>query len=116
MSVLDLVAKTFQRLLGEQSSERIDRKFMQLDHKVDHLDQRMDRLAISQAEQNEKLSAIHQVTLANNEALEQKINMNNASSQNAKDIAEIRFAGFSDSFKRLEDLVMQVIRRDCNPP
>lgn len=113
--MFELVFRSFKNLLKAAQSDSYDAKFNRLDSKVDHLDQRMDGLAISQAEQNEKLSAIHQVTLANNEALEQKINFNKASSQNAKDIADIRFAAFSESFKRLEALVTQVIRRDCDP-
>lgn len=113
--MLDKLFNIFRKIISSAERDRYDSKFNRLDSKVDHLDQRMDGLEISQAEQNEKLSAIHQITLANNEALEQKINFNNASSQNAKDIAEIRFASFSESFRRLEALVTQVIRRDCDP-
>jgi hypothetical protein len=107
-------ANILKRILSAAADERIETKFNRLTDKVDQLDGRMDGLEVSQAEQNQKLSAIHQITLANNEALEQKLNLSNASSQNAKDIADIRFSAFSESFKRLEDLVLQVVRRDSN--
>ncbi len=113
--MIDKLFIIFRKVLASAESDRYDAKFNRLDSKVDNLDMRMDGLAISQAQQNEKLAAIHQITLANNETLEQKINFNNATSQNTKDLSEIRFASFSESFKRLEALVLQVVKRDCNP-
>jgi hypothetical protein len=97
------------RVLATQKNDRVDAK-------LDHLDCRMDALEVSQAKQTEKLNAIHQVSLANNEALEQKINLNNANSQNAKEIAEIRYLSSQEALKRLEHLIRQLLRRECNPP
>jgi len=86
-------------------------KFDKVNEKFDHFDDRLDSLETSQALQNEKLSSIHQVTLANNEALEQKLNRSTVTTQTVREIVDIRIEGFQETLKRLEEIMSQLLRR-----
>lgn len=99
-----------RNIVSSAERDRMQEKFERVNDKFDHLDDRIDSLETSQALQNEKLSSIHQVTLANNEVLEQKLNRNSVSSQSVREIVDLRIEAFQDSLKRLEILITQVLR------
>ena len=113
--MLDRVFKVFTKLLASAERDRLDDKFLRLDEKVDHLDTRIDSLERSQSAQSEKLSAIHSVTLANNEALEQKLNRNAVTTEGVRQIVDARMETFQMSLKQIQSLIEQVIKRDCSP-
>jgi hypothetical protein len=109
------IVKVFQRWVASAERDRIDDKFDWLNDKVDALDTRIDDLACSQAAQSEKLSAIHSVTLANNEALEQKLNRNSVTTEGVRQIVDARLETFQLSLKQIQSLIEQVIKRDYTP-
>jgi tetrahydromethanopterin S-methyltransferase subunit B len=104
----------------EQKFEKVDNRFSELeDHfndKFNSFDNRLDTVEKHQAAQNEKLGAIHAVTLANNEALEQKLNLSTVTTQMVREIVDARINSFQESIKYLQTLIEQIIKRDCNLP
>lgn len=104
------------RWISSAERDRMQEKFEKVNDKFDHLDERIDSLETSQAMQNEKLSSIHQITLANNEVLEQKLNRNIVTSQSVREIVDFRIEAFQDSLKRLEILITQVLCRQSDDP
>jgi hypothetical protein len=113
--MLKPIFNLLQRWIASSERDRLDDKFFRLDEKVDHLDTRIDSLERSQSAQSEKLSAIHSVTLANNEALEQKLNRNSVTTEGVRQIVDARMETFQLSLKQIQSLIEQVIKRDCNP-
>ena len=109
-------ARFVSRWISSAERDRMEEKFEKVNEKFDHFDDRLDDLETSQALQNEKLSSIHQITLANNEALEQKLNRSAVTNQSIRDIVDVRIESFQESLKRLEILISQYLRRDSNPP
>jgi len=105
-----------RNIVSRAERDRMEERFEKVNEKFDHFDDRIDDLETSQALQNEKLSSIHQVTLANNEALEQKLNRSAVTNQSIRDIVDVRIESFQESLKRLEILISQYLRRDSNPP
>lgn len=125
--MLDKIFKLIQRWAASSERDRIDGRFERfnekIDHlderfteKIDHLDERIDGLENSQAAQNEKLSAIHSISLANNEALEQKLNRATVTADSVRQIVDARIEGFQSSMKYIQGLVEQIVKRDCNMP
>lgn len=91
--------------------DRLEEKFEKVHEKFDHFDDRLDALESSQELQNEKLSSIRDITLANNEALEQKLNRSAVTAQSVREIVDIRIQGFQETLKRLEEIMSQLLRR-----
>jgi len=89
----------------------MEEKFEKVHEKFDHFDDRLDALESSQELQNEKLSSIRDITLANNEALEQKLNRSAVTAQSVREIVDIRIEGFQETLKRLEEIMSQLLRR-----
>lgn len=114
--MLDRVFKFLGKLLASAERDRIEDKVERLDTqlngKVDHLDTRIDSLERSQASQNEKLSAIHSVSLANNEALEQKLNRNSVTTEGVRQIVDARMETFQVNLKHIQTLIEKIINRD----
>lgn len=92
-----------RRLLGKVESDRIDRKLEQADDKLNHLDERIDRLEVSQAQQTSKLDAIHNISLSNLEAVEEKLNRIGV-------VSETRFEEIKRSFSHFESFVIEAIK------
>lgn len=111
--MLDRIFKIFRRMLASAENDRIDGKFDRLDVKVDHLDVRIDSLERSQAAQNEKLSAIHSVSLANNEALEQKLNRNVVTTDSVRQIVDARMECFQSSLKHIQGLIEKILSQSA---
>jgi len=107
--MLDPLFRFFNRILASAERDRMDDKLNAVSLKFDHFDDRMDALEISQARQNEKLSTIHLITLANNEALEQKLNRSNITAEMVREIVDARINGFQDSLRILEGLITQLL-------
>jgi len=105
-----------RNIVSRAERDRMEERFEKVNDKFDHLDDRIDSLETSQAMQNEKLSSIHQVTLANNEALEQKLNRNTVTNQSVREIVDIRIEAFQESLRRLEALITQVLRSKSDDP
>lgn len=123
--MLDRVFKVLRKLLASVEHNQIETKFEkingrvtelenQIDDKFIGVDRRLDEVEKHQASQTEKLTAIHEVTLANNEALEQKLNLSTVTSQMVREIVDARINGFQDSIKNIQSLIEQLIKRDCN--
>jgi hypothetical protein len=113
MFVIDRIFKIFQRLISSAERDRLDKKF---DKRFVDLDGRIDRLEVGQAEIKGDIKAIREITFANNETLESKINRSTVTSESVRQIVDARIDGFQGGMKRLEELINQLIRRDCNLP
>jgi hypothetical protein len=107
--MIDKILKALRRWVASAERDRIDEK-------IGKLDSRIDSLESSQAAQTEKLSAIHSISLANNEALEQKLNRATVTSDSVRQIVDARIEGFQASMKYIQGLVEQILKRDCNLP
>lgn len=105
-----------KNIVSSAERDRMQDKFDRVNEKFDHFDDRLDTLETSQAMQNEKLSSIHQITLANNEALEQKLNRSTVTAQSVREIVDIRIEAFQETLRRLESLISQLLSRDGNSP
>lgn len=114
MGLISKAFGLFRRAMASAERDRFEDRFQTIDKKLDHCDERLDNVEINQAAQNEKLSAIHQVTLANNEALEQKLNLSTVNAEMVRQIVDARMTAFQDSLQGIKGLIEQVIRRDCN--
>jgi hypothetical protein len=123
--MLDKIFKAVRHLLASAERDRLEAKFEKIntrfsdlegefDNRFTGVDSRLDEVEKHQAAQNEKLNAIHQVTLANNEALEQRLNLSVVSSDMVRQIVDARIDGFQSSMKNIQSLIEQLIRRDCN--
>ena len=102
----------------ETKFERINTRFSDLENELDNkftgVDNRLDNVEKHQAAQNEKLSAIHQVTLANNEALGERVNSSSVTTEMVRQIVEARIDSFQESMKYMQGLLERIIKRDCN--
>ncbi|MFN4833487.1 MAG: hypothetical protein ACK5L1_15070 [Pseudanabaena sp.] len=114
--MLDKIFKLIQRWAASSERDRIDDRFDRFNQKIDHLDARIDKLENSQATQTEKLSAIHTISLANNEDLEQKLNRAAVTTDSVRQIVDARMEGFETTIKYIQSLVEQILKRDCNTP
>lgn len=125
--MLNRIYRIFQRILASSERDRLEQKFDKVgdrfseleDHfndKFASFDNRMDTVEKCQAAQNEKLGAIHEVTLANNEALEQKLNLSTVTTEMVRQIVDARINSFQESIKYLQTLIEQIITRNNNQP
>jgi hypothetical protein len=103
----------FRKFIISVERDRFDAKFEIVDQKFDHFDQRIDDLEKHQVAQTEKLSAIHQVTLANNEVLEEKLNRQTVTTEGVRQIVDARIGGFQETIKTLQGLIQRILDRDC---
>jgi transcriptional regulator NrdR family protein len=82
--------------------------------KLDRVDERIDRIEVIQEAQNGKLNSIHEISLANLEAVEQKINRIGAQVadgyESAKEVTGVKFDAMQKSFEHLERLVLEVLK------
>jgi len=112
--MFDKVFSLIRRLAASSERDRLSDKFDHLEGKIDKFDERLDRVERIQAEKNERIRAIHEISLANNEALEQKLNASTVSVEMVRQIVDARINGFQDSIKYLQTLIEQILRRDCD--
>lgn len=107
--MLGKIFSLIRRALSKVESDRIHEK-------LDRVDERIDHIEVVQAEQNSKLNSIHEISLANNEAIEQKLNRVSAqvsnSNESAREISNVRFEAMQKSFEHLEKLVLEALKRD----
>ncbi|MCA6563994.1 MAG: hypothetical protein IM516_01245 [Pseudanabaena sp. M158S2SP1A06QC] len=94
--------------------DRLEEKIDRLNGKLDHFDERLDRVEMLQAQKSEQLRAIHEITLANHEALEQKFNASKVTTDAIRQIVDVRIESFQDSIKSLQASIEKILRRDCN--
>ncbi len=114
--MLARIFSTIRKILASAERDRMAEKFDRVDDNFSDLDLRIDRLELGQAEIKGDLKAIREVTFANNETLESKINRSTVTSESVRQIVDARIDGFQEGLKRLEALLNQIIRRECNPP
>ena len=82
------------------SSER-DR-FQEL---IDHMDDRLDFLSEAHAETRAKLASIEDISFANNEALEQKLNATKAGQEHLYSVMDLRFTYVDRAFDDIKALI-----------
>lgn len=109
--MLDKFLNFFRRAIASAERDRVDEKFERVEEKLDHFDDRMDSLENSQAQQNAKLNQIHEVSLANLETLEAKLNKSESKSESYQSVNNFRFESIQESFKRLEALISRALNR-----
>jgi hypothetical protein len=98
-------------LVFAAKSDRIEIKFDRIDDKLDHLDARIDEIDKSQSNQTSKLTSLHEISQANNGALEQKLNAVKSSTDAGLSIVNSKFSSIHEAFSRLERLVIEVITK-----
>lgn len=103
-----------KRWAASSERDRLEEKIDKLGDKIDRFDERLDNVERLQSEKAERLRSIQETTLANHEALEQKLNASTVTTEMVRQIVDARINGFQDSIKHLQTLIEQVIRRDCN--
>ena len=107
MQMIDKIFIFIRKAFSKVESDRIYAK-------LDRVDERIDRIEVVQSEQNSKLNSIHEISLANLEAVEQKINRIGAQVANgyesAKEVSAIKFEAMQKSFEHLERLVLEILR------
>lgn len=101
--MIDKIIIFVSRAFGNVNSDRFDRKLERTDIKLDLLDIRMDNLEKSQIQQISQLKEIYNISLANNEALEEKLNRIGT-------ISETRFNEVNRSFLHFEKLVIEAVK------
>ncbi|MFM7885445.1 MAG: hypothetical protein ACKPCM_01845 [Pseudanabaena sp.] len=94
--------------------DRIEEKIDSINGKLDHFDERLDRVEMLQAQKSEQLQAIHKITLANHEVLEQKFLNTKVTTEAVLQIVNVRVESFQDSIKSLQASIEKILRRDCN--
>jgi uncharacterized protein (UPF0335 family) len=114
--MIDRIFSAIRRFLASAERDRMAEKFDHVDDNFSAMDDRIDRLEIGQAEIKADVKAIRETTLANSEVLESKINRSTVTSESVRQIVDARIDGFQGGMKRLEELLNQIIRRDCNLP
>lgn len=112
--MIDKIWGLAKRFAASSERDRLEDKIDHLEGKIDKFDERLDRVEKIQVEKNAKIAAIHEISLANNEALEQKLNASSVSVEMVRQIVDARINGFQDSIKYLQTLIEQVLKRDCN--
>lgn len=114
--MIDRIFSAIRKFVASAERDRMAEKFDHVDDNFLAMDLRIDRLEIGQAEIKADCKAIREITLANNETLESKINRSTVTSESVRQIVDARIDGFQEGLKRLEALLNQIIRRECNPP
>jgi hypothetical protein len=121
--MLKPIFNVLQRWIASSERDRLETKFEkintrfsdlenELDNKFTGVDERLDQVEKHQAAQNEKLTAIHLVTLANNEALGERVNSSSVTTEMVRQIVEARIDGFQESIKYMQGLLEQVLKRN----
>ncbi len=101
--MIDKIFDFVRQVLGRVDSDRLERKFERVDEKLDRLDERIDSIEQSQSQQTSQLREIHNISLANNEALEEKLNRITV-------VSETRFEEVKRSFLHFEKLVIETLK------
>lgn len=101
MWLLDPVLKITGKLLGSVTSERLQKK-------LDHFDERLDKLEVDNAVLKESVRALHQVSVANLEAVEQKVNATNTSIQSLDLIVKHHLSYIDEALKRVMETIKGV--------
>lgn len=87
---------------GEQLDKKFDRlddKLDRLDIKLEHLDKRQDKTELEVASIATSISSINEVSLANNETLEAKLNSSRANQESIKELMSLRFMQLEELIK-----------------
>lgn len=103
-----MIAKIFEFLrkaFATVERDRIDAKFDRIDANFDHMDSRLDGLEISHSEIRNRLQSIHEINLANNEAIEQKLNATKVGQEVLGGSIDMRFTYFDKAFDDLKSLI-----------
>lgn len=102
--MLSRILNVFHKWLASAERDRIEQKFQKIDNDLSHVDTRIDGLEMGQSEIKSQLKSIHEVGLANLEALEEKLNSNKVSNEVTREMFTDRFEYMKKSFERLETL------------
>lgn len=99
-NMLEKIFTHISKFFTQGERDRIYRKF-------DHFDERMDRLEQSNAEIRTRLDSMNEVSFANNEALEQKLNAAKSGQQQILSIMDLRFSYAEDALKEIKALLVR---------
>lgn len=102
--MIDKIFRILRRWAASAERDRIDAKF-------DHLDERIDQIEQSNAEIRARIHSMHEIHLANNEALEQKLNASKSGQQQILSIMDLRFSYSEAALSEIKALLTK--DQDC---
>ncbi|ELS32793.1 MULTISPECIES: hypothetical protein [Pseudanabaena] len=82
-----------------------------IEEKLGRFDERLDDLESTDQQIYTRLDAIHQVNLANNESLEQKMNASRANQEALKETINTKFEYMSEALKDIKSLIRNTCER-----
>lgn len=102
MWLLEPVLRVAGKLLGSVTSERLQRK-------LDHFDERLDVLERDGAVMREQIKSLHEISVANLEAVEQKVNATNVSIQALDLIVKHHLSYMDNALERITQTVKDLV-------
>lgn len=102
--MLDKLFGMVRRAIATSERDRIEEK-------LEKFDERLDLLESTDKQIYTRLEAIHETNLANNEALEQKMNASKANQEMLKSIIDVKFEYMAKAFEDVKSLIRGACER-----
>ena len=95
---LKSAASVVKTILYAGERRRTDKEFR-------HIDERIDKLELHAVETSEQIKSLKEVTLANLEVIEQKVNSNNSVIQSIDIVAKAQFSYLETSLSEMKNFI-----------
>jgi len=102
--MIDKLISVIRRMIATSERDRIEEK-------LSRFDERLDSLESTDQQIYTRLDAIHQVNLANNESLEQKMNASRANQEMLKEVINVKFEYMAKAFEDVKSLIRGTCER-----
>ncbi|WP_103668440.1 hypothetical protein [Pseudanabaena sp. BC1403] len=96
--MIDKIFGAIRRMIARSERDMIEEK-------LGEFNGRLYSLEAEDREINTKLTSMHEVNMANNESLEQKLNLSKVTQETIKSTIELRFAYVDKAFDDLKALI-----------
>jgi len=102
--MIDKLISVIRRMIATSERDRIEEKLTRFDERLDSLESTDQQIYT-------RLDAIHQVNLANNESLEQKMNASRANQEMLKEVINVKFEYMAKAFEDIKSLIRGTCER-----
>ncbi len=102
--MIDKLISIIRRMIATSERDRIEEKLTRFDERLDSLESTDQQIYT-------RLDAIHQVNLANNESLEQKMNASRANQEMLKEVINVKFEYMAKAFEDVKSLIRGTCER-----
>jgi len=102
--MIDKLISVIRRMIATSERDRIEEKLTRFDERLDSLESTDQQIYT-------RLDAIHQVNLANNESLEQKMNASRANQEMLKEVINVKFEYMAKAFEDVKSLIRGTCER-----